>query len=656
MIRRALASLKDRYLGADPRWLGVFRIGLGVLLCVEVLRRWYYARDFYTNEGFLPNHYSLFAPMGRNVFSIYHAFSTYGEVSVAFALTLVVFILFTLGFRTRLFHVLSAVCITSLNARNIFVENGGTVVTCIITVYSMFLPLGSRFSIDALRKSWREVRERTPDELNDRARPERTTARVHSLAMLLFLLQWSAIYFFNTVHKNGMGWRAGTAIHYFLEQDRIVTPSAVWLRNVAPPSLLAYMTWGTLVLEGSLALLILLPVWQIWARRMVLVGVWGLHGMIAVLANLGPFSYAMSLFPLLLLSDRDWQLVTRWFGKASRARVVVFDGASAACLAACRLLKRLDPFDRLTFVDARAPERLPASARERVSTVALATLDPRSGDLLLNGRGLSEALRVLPLGFVAASIRIPGIAGLVDAVARRWSERRKQFASWIGLADPEVTPPSAATPSALRLETGEAFALVREAAVAVLLVAVVGQISVSNAFIPQALHMRRPEWMIELIEYPRLLQGWSMFAPEPPFEDGHVVVDGRAADGRKLDPFTGKPPDFDPHAPKGWGHEQFICDYHNRIRFPGHESNRQHLKQWLLEQHRIHRRPADRLVAFDVWWVQDKSPPPGSHHGEPLPPQKLLSHGWIEDSGAKAWLPKHGEQPLAKDPVPLLGP
>ncbi|HSU38303.1 MAG TPA: hypothetical protein VLJ38_02015, partial [Polyangiaceae bacterium] len=97
------AFFRDRYLSLDVRWLGVFRIGLGTLLCVEVLRRWYYAKPFYTNEGLLPNHYSLFAPMGRNVFSIYHAFSSYGEVSVAFALTLLVFLAFTLGYRTRLF-------------------------------------------------------------------------------------------------------------------------------------------------------------------------------------------------------------------------------------------------------------------------------------------------------------------------------------------------------------------------------------------------------------------------------------------------------------------------------------------------------------------------------------------------------------------------
>jgi len=103
----------DRYLSLDVRWLGIFRLALGTLLIVEVLRRWYYARAFYTNDGLLPNHYSLFAPMGCHVFSIYHAFSSYAEVSVAFFLTLLVFIGFTLGYRTKLLHFLSAICNTS---------------------------------------------------------------------------------------------------------------------------------------------------------------------------------------------------------------------------------------------------------------------------------------------------------------------------------------------------------------------------------------------------------------------------------------------------------------------------------------------------------------------------------------------------------------
>src|SRR5215204_540757 len=52
--------LRKRYLAVDPRWLGVFRIVFGSLLFADGARRWYYARAFYSNDGLLPNHFSLF--------------------------------------------------------------------------------------------------------------------------------------------------------------------------------------------------------------------------------------------------------------------------------------------------------------------------------------------------------------------------------------------------------------------------------------------------------------------------------------------------------------------------------------------------------------------------------------------------------------------
>src|SRR5688572_18764946 len=149
-LRAAIVWFEERYCRVDLRWLGVFRILLGVLLCVDLIRRWLHATDFYTNQGLLPNHFSLFRPLGRDVFSIYHAFSTLPEVNVAFALSLAVFALFGLGYRTRLFHILSLLCITSLNARNLLVENGGTVVVNLICFWTLFFPLGRRLSLDSL--------------------------------------------------------------------------------------------------------------------------------------------------------------------------------------------------------------------------------------------------------------------------------------------------------------------------------------------------------------------------------------------------------------------------------------------------------------------------------------------------------------------------
>jgi hypothetical protein len=60
----------------------------------------------------------------------------------------------------------------------------------------------------------------------------------------------------------------------------------------------------------------------------------------------------------------------------------------------------------------------------------------------------------------------------------------------------------------------------------------------------------------------------------------------------------------------------------------------------LINQHLYSQRPQEKLVAFDVWWIQDKSPKPGQEGGTPLPPDKLISYGLVKDSGAKPWLTK----------------
>ena len=647
----------ERYLSVDVRWLGVFRVALGGLLIVEVLRRWYYARAFYTNDGLLPNHFSLYAPMGRHVFSIYHAFSTYGEVSVAFFCTLCVFVAFTLGYRTKLFHALSALCITSLNSRNLFVENGGTVVVNIITVYTLFLPLGERFSLDAVRRSLAQKLDASVLDLN-RPDPLRNEGRAASLVVLLLLVQWSAIYFFNTVHKNGAGWQNGTALYWFYHQNRIVTVFGIWVREHVPLAVLRVATYGALVTEGSLSVLILFPFFQRWTRRIVLALVWSLHGLIALSARIGPFSYVMMLFPLLLLGAEDFAWVTRPFRSERRARRLVIDPESPFAFGCARLLARLDPFGRVTFVDRRQTELVPPD----LPADALLVLDP-AGHVFEGAAALREVTRALPFGSALRALSyLPGVRGAFERRANRLERRHRAYARALGWSRRAKDPATAAlavvrAPSPLHAATMNALASAREGAVFVLGLAIVAAIMVSNPFVTSRVQIHPSEFLTELVEYPRLLQGWSMFAPEPPYEDGRVVVDGRTADGRAFDPFAGGKPDFDPDTRVGWDQSQFWCDYHNRIRYPDNQHHLQHLREYLLHQHEFSGHPNDKLVAFDVWWVHGHSPEPGAAKGVPLPPEKLLSYGHVSNSGAAPWSgPLQAGTESRKKDAPLQGP
>jgi predicted DCC family thiol-disulfide oxidoreductase YuxK len=650
--RGLVASFNEHYRSLDPRWLGIFRIGFGSLLITELLYRWSYARLLFSNDGVLPNHFSLFAPMGQDLFSIYHVFSTVEEVHVAFALTLVVFVCFTIGYRTRLSQILSAILITSLHSRNLFTENGGSVVTHGLATWTAFLPLGRCFSVDALRRSLATVKERSAADLNRRD----TEPVVPFVSIVVFglLLQWSVIYFFNFVHKSGVGWKNHSAIYWFLYQDRIVTALGVWAREHVPYVVFTTLTRMTLVVECVLAFILLVPFNQKWLRRVAFLLALGLHGNIALLSRLGPFSYVMVLFFLMLFGQEELDFLGRWFGRERRKATVIFDADCGICLWTCRLLKRLDPWQRLTFVGNDETARLPAGLDPKTCETSVVVVDA-AGHIYVEEKAAARALRALPFGIVLAWwLYVPGLSWLGRALYRRVAANRIAISSFFGLGacgvarEPMMEAPK---PSAWLGRVGDEWragrSVARETLALVLMVVLATEVVKSNPFISRRLQLQRPAWMTEVIGYTRMLEGWGMFAPEPPYDDGRLVVDGRTVDGRKLDPFTGDTPEFDPESPRGWGHDQLWCDYSNHIRWSHNQGRRQFLRSYLINQHRYSRRPQDQLTSFDVWWISDRSPPPGKKHGVVMPPEKLVSYGFVKDSGAQRWLAStsHGGRP-----------
>ena len=144
--------------------------------------------------------------------------------------------------------------------------------------------------------------------------------------------------------------------------------------------------------------------------------------------------------------------------------------------------------------------------------------------------------------------------------------------------------------------------------------------------------------------YPRLYQGWGMFAPNPITEDGTVVVDGRTADGRRVDPFTGQEPDLDLVHSQGLGLGQIPQDYFNRIRLDRNVIFRQGLSQYLQAWHLRTGRPSDELVAFDVYWVRCQCPPVGEK--KPYANELLAIMSWRKPG----YRPPPGMPPLPPQP------
>jgi Vitamin K-dependent gamma-carboxylase len=616
----SLRGLAQRYCSADPRSLGVFRIALGILLFLDAARRYPDIESHYANTGWLPNHFMLFRPMSTHLFSLYLTCSTPGQVKVLLALQLLVDLLLLVGFRTRLMHVLAAVLLASLNSRNVMLENGGWVVLTLLTVWSMFLPLGRRFSVDALLRSLRERRQTTLSELN--APLARDTKPVVSLAVLALLLQWIAIYAFNALQKSGAPWRDGTAVYYALHQHGMLTWFGSWLGNSLSLGAIRALSFGALGTEAAVAALLIFPVKTQVTRMLAWLLVCLLHLSIASVLHLGTFSWAMIILFFALIPGQAWAMLGARLRARRPERVLVVPSASPLALSVCRVVKRFDLLERISFRRDEADD----SAR-------FAVLDLSSQRRLRGLNALSSLARALPLGRVTlAWLRLPGISRLAKKAIRRAERQPEQAASYLELDESTREHQSEPLPaSPARSFFSRLWSRMGEAAIIVLLLCCASQVLLENQVVPVWLKpSKRPNWMTAVIVYPRLFQGWSMFAPAPPLDDVAVVVDGRTKDGRHLDPLTGVAPSFDvsARAQHSRNCEWYYFDRHlNEDRFKAYLGG---VRDFLKNHHEITGRPQDQLVAFDVWSVSEAIALPGAAKAAPVK-TKVLSYGFVRD-------------------------
>ncbi len=123
----------------------------------------------YSDIGVLPTWLDLQRPSMGGTFSIFHAFSTPGELRFLFVLMVANAVCLMVGYKTRVAQLLAIILQIGMNTRISMIENGGYVVNNLLGMWTAFLPMGDRFSVDALLASLKRRRERGAADLNDRA-------------------------------------------------------------------------------------------------------------------------------------------------------------------------------------------------------------------------------------------------------------------------------------------------------------------------------------------------------------------------------------------------------------------------------------------------------------------------------------------------------
>jgi predicted DCC family thiol-disulfide oxidoreductase YuxK len=615
--------LRQTYLQIDLRSLALGRIVLGLVLLADLLRRVPYLRDFYSNLGLIPNHTVLWRPPFPRIFSVFFMASLPEEAALWFGIAFVCFFCFLIGYRTRLFHLLSFAMTTSLHNRILGAENWGGVAIGVLMIWTAFLPLVRRFSVDAIRASLRARPDETPADLAAGVPPadERQTT---SLAALGLLLQIAAIYWLNFVHKSGPTWRDGSAVHYVLWQDRIVTWVGLQVREHAPYALTKLLTEGTLVIESAAAFLVLTPIFWRWTRFIAAVLLVGLHGGIALLVNLGIFSFAMMAFQPFLLTDAQWALFSRLVPRRGRERTVFYDVDCGVCWAVVRVLARMDVHHRLRWVPNTELRALPTGVDPALLDRTMLVLDPATDRRWTRAAAFAEIFGALPLGRLWVwPMRLPGVSALADRAYDLFARNRTTISGWFGLAAcgvPAARPvatrfakASAEPVSPLRAWFREQTPFFRELGVAVVFVVLAAEVSVANPAIPRELRFEhRPEWMVAAVMYPHVFEGWSLFSPDAPLTDETIYVDAVTRDGRHVDPYNeigSRVADIPlDRVPVRLGHSSFWCDF--TLRLPDAGVFHQAFIEWILRYPERTGNPNDTITRFDAYVVEQRSPKP----------------------------------------------
>jgi predicted DCC family thiol-disulfide oxidoreductase YuxK len=433
-------------------------------------------------------------------------------------------------------------------------------------------------------------------------------APVTSIAVLGILLELSVVYYLNAMSKTGRTWHRGTAVHYVLYQERMVTWLGYLIRDHVTLGMSRFMTFTTLFLEATAPILILSPVYRVLTRRTAIVVLPGMHLAFAALLNVGMFSFNMIGFFPLLLSAADWQLLRQRLGPdLTHARTIYFDDRSGLCTAWARILVRFDVLGLLRFASIHDNGNF---VRGDYGAEQVLTAHKASGV-----HALAESLAALPAGLpLALAVRTPGIRQTLRFLLERLARKREQASRWLGLAPlASLEQGSSTGPSRARSWLAARWAWLREGAVVIFMIALCSQVLMENKIVPKVLKRGQATWMIEMVVYPRLFQGWSMFTPDAPTGERMLYIDATTFDGRHIDPFNEAASRVSPlpleRIPGYMLQDEFWCDYTNRI--PDNSVNWGPLKDWIFKHSTRTGRLEDRIISYEARILESDSPPPG---------------------------------------------
>lgn len=312
--------------GADLRSLALLRIVLATIVLIDLVGRAQHLRLHYTDAGVLPRSVLLqtLNPW-RWSFSVVSGSLLFE--AVVFIVTALGAIGLLVGYRTRLVTFIVWAMVVSIQVRNPLVASAVDSLLRLLLFWSLFLPLGARWSIDQKRIT----------------RSSHPAKWVLSVATVGLYAQIAFMYWFTALLKTGDEWRTdGTALYYALGARHLTTDFGDFLFQYE--SLLRVLTYVSYGLEVVAPILLFSPVLAGPIRTAAVFALMSFHLGILLTLDLGIFPLTSAFSMVCFLPTWFWDRLPRWkwdieerHSTVSRARAfIVGAGAPIGSLLAYR--------------------------------------------------------------------------------------------------------------------------------------------------------------------------------------------------------------------------------------------------------------------------------------------------------------------------------
>lgn len=296
--RPGFAAVADRWssfwFAPGPAYpLGLVRMAFGVVAVAWTLALLPDLYQLFGAEGVLPQH-----PSSEYQWSVFSIFPGDRALLIGWVLLLVAAIAMTVGWHSRVAAIVVFVLMQSFIRRDPFVFNAGDAIMGLVALVLALSSCGAALSLDQRRRtgSFWSAQSRAPWPVR------------------LLQVQLTVIYLFSVQGKlSGDTWLEGSAASYAWRTDGrwAFLPAPEWL--AANAVLVNAVTWGTLLIELAIAVLVWNRRWRPWVLGAGVV----MHLVMMVNLNIGFFSLAMfvlylAFVPADAVERMPSQLKNRW--------------------------------------------------------------------------------------------------------------------------------------------------------------------------------------------------------------------------------------------------------------------------------------------------------------------------------------------------------